>query len=109
MSGTKSDVFINGKDKVEAMKDVEKVIKALNWTIKSSDVDKGIIRGKTKLTVASWGEDVLFFFKEDPNGTDVEIKAFSNQLIDWGMPRKRILQVERKIVEFDKGSASLTS
>lgn len=71
---------------------VSKVVKEIGWQKKAEEtLDEGgwTLVAKTPLTLASWGEDVIFKGSPAKFGTLIRVKISPNQLYDWGMPRKR--------------------
>ena len=53
----------------------------------------GRMRGKTPMSLMSWGENVEAWISHGPRGASVRLRsecAFPTQVIDWGKNRKNV-------------------
>lgn len=79
----------------EVFKACISVLDKLDILVEYSNKSKGIIQGKTRSTILSWGEEIELFINKKGIKTVVKVKSdASAQLISWGKNSKN----ERDII-----------
>lgn len=77
-----------------------RAIKKCGWVIQSQDARRRIVRAHTKMSLRSWGDEVVVRVRQGETGSQIDVSSNPKaQLFDWWRGQENIAQFKKCLRE----------